>query len=259
MNIKDLLCKIDEIIPFSLSETWDNTGLIIGDNEMPVSDICLTLDATPEVIGQAADSKCNVIITHHPLIFSPISNVDTSSITGAAIKKAIKNDIAIISLHTNWDKSGLNNALASALNLNNTRTLQPQKKEEDRLGVIGELLQKEDPDDFLKMVKDAWNLSYVIYHETKDKKSISRVALCGGAASELWADALHENADVYITAEVKHHHRLAAIYKGLPIIEADHYEIESFSLSSLAKLLEKILKISIKIINPSIKTRFSAR
>ena len=259
MNIKDLLCRIDSFAPFNLSEIWDNTGLIIGDNEMPVSSICLTLDATPEVIDQAADSKCNVIITHHPLIFNPISSVDTSSLTGAVIKKAIKNDMAIISLHTNWYKSGLNVALASALNLKNIRPLQPQKKEEERFGVIGELPQKKNPDDFLKILRDAWNLSHVIYHEAKAKKSISTAAICGGAASEFWLDALHENADVYITAEVKHNHRLAAIHKGLPIIEADHYEIENFSLSSLAKSLKKITKINVKIINPSIKIKVSAQ
>jgi len=257
MNIRILLDRIDKIIPFNLSETWDNTGLIVGDNEMPVSDICLTLDATPEVVDQAADSKCNVIITHHPLIFNPISNVDTSSIIGAVIKKAIKNDIAIISLHTNWDKSGLNNALASALNLNNIRTLQPQKKEEDRFGVIGELSRKVNPDDFLSMVKQTWNLSHVIYHEAKSLKPVSSVAICGGSASEFWTDALHENADVYITAEVKYHHRLAAAYKGLSIIEADHYEMENFSLSSLAKSLNRIIKNNIKIINPSIKINTS--
>jgi len=255
MNLKELLNKIDKIIPFNLSETWDNTGLILGNNEMPVSDICLTLDATPEVVDQAADLKCNVIITHHPLIFNPINNVDTLTITGAVIKKAIKNDIAIISLHTNWDKSGLNNVLASALNLNNIRTLQPQKKEEDRIGVIGELTRKKNADDFLKMVMDAWSLTHVRYHEAKGKKTISRAAICGGAASEFWIDALHENADVYITAEVKYHHRLAAAYKGLSIIEADHYEMENCSLSSLAKSLNKIMKNNIKIINPSIKIK----
>jgi len=259
MNIKDLLHKIDKIVPFNLTETWDNTGLIVGDNEMPVSDICLTLDATPDVVDQAADSKCNVILTHHPLIFTPINNVDTSSLTGEAIKKAIKNDIAIISLHTNWDKSGLNNALASALKLDNIRTLQPQKKEDERIGVIGELPKKVIPDDFLKMVRDAWNLSHVRYHEAKCVKSVSCVAICGGAASEFWLDALHENADIYITAEVKYHHRLAAAHKGLSIIEADHYEMEKFSLSNLAKLLKKIIKNNIVIINPNIKIKISAQ
>jgi dinuclear metal center YbgI/SA1388 family protein len=253
MDIKDLLCKIDEIIPFSLSEAWDNTGLILGNNEMMVSNICLTLDATPEVIDMAADSKCNVIIAHHPLIFKSINSIDTSSITGAAIEKAIKNDIAIISLHTNWDKSGLNNVLAEALNLNNIRTLQPQKKEENRIGIIGKLPQEENTDDFLKILKRAWNLSHVICYEAKYKKTISSVAMCGGAGSDLWIDAFYEKADVFITAEVKRHHRLAALFKGLSIIEIDHYEMESVSLTSLGKLLENATKIKVDIINPVIK------
>ena len=259
MKIKDLLHQLDKIAPFCLSETWDNTGLILGDNETPVSGICLTLDATPNVVDQAAGLKCGVLITHHPLILDPVRNVDTSSFTGAVIKKAIKNDIAIISLHTNWDKSGLNNALASALKLKNIRTLRPHKNEEDRIGVIGELPRKENLDDFLKTVMDAWNLSHVICHEAKGKKTISRVAICGGSASELWIDAHNEKADAYITAEVKHHHRLAAAYKGLPIIEADHYEIENYSLPNLAKLLKKITKTDIKIIDPGIKIRIAAR
>ena len=253
MNIRELLHQIDEIVPFNLSETWDNTGLILGDNEMPVSKICLTLDATPEVIDKAAESKCNVIITHHPIIFSPISNVDTTTLTGAVIKRAIKSDIGIISLHTNWDKSGLNNSLARAINLNNIRTMQPKKKEEDRIGVVGELPQSEYLDDFLKTVRDSWNLSHVKAHETKDKKIISRVAICGGAGGEFWHDALAENADVYITSEVKCHQHLAAAYKGLHIVDTDHYEIESFSLLSLGESLRKTTGIDVEIINPLIK------
>ena len=251
MNIKDLLSEINDIVPFILTETWDNTGLILGDNDMPVSKICLALDATPEVIDHAAELECNLIITHHPLIFNPVRTIDTSTITGAAIRKAIKNDIAIISLHTNWDKSGLNNALASALRLNNIRTLQPDKKEEDRIGVIGELSQEENIGNFLKIVKDSWNLSHVICHEVKNIKNISRVALCGGAGGEFWLDALHENASVFITAEVKRSHYLAALYKGLSIIETDHYEMENYSLSSLKELLEKKISIDMEIINSS--------
>jgi len=259
MNIKELLSQIDKIIPFNRSEKWDNSGLIIGNDEMIVSNICLTLDITPEVIDQATASDCNVIITHHPLIFDPINAIDTSTFVGASIKKTLNNNIAVITLHTNWDKSGLNNALASALNLNNIRTLQPNKNEEDRIGVVGELSQTENPGNFLKIVKDAWNLSHVIFHEAKSKKVFSRVALCGGAGSGLWIDAFYENADVYITSEVKRHHRLAALYKGLSIIEIDHYEMESFSLISLKELLENVIDTNILIINPSTKIRVLTR
>jgi len=253
MDVRELLSQIDEVIPFNLSETWDNTGLLLGDNDMPVSKICLTLDATPEIIDQAVESNCNIVITHHPLIFNPMRNVDTSTLTGAVIKRALQKDIAIISLHTNWDKTGLNNTLASALNLNNIRTLQPKKKEEDRIGVIGELQQKDDIENFLKIVKNSWKLSHVKCHEIKTKKAISSVAICGGAGSELWLDALYENADAYITSEVKRYHHLEATYKGLYIVEIDHHEMESFSLSSLGKLLNKITKIDVDIINPLIK------
>lgn len=255
MNIKELLRKIDEIVPFSLSESWDNNGLIVGENEMPVSKICLTLDATPEVVDKAEEMKCNVVISHHPLIFDPIKNLDTSTLTGATIKRAIKKDIAVISLHTSWDKSGLNNALAFALRLNNIRTLQPKKKEEDRIGIIGELLQKENINDLLMIIKNAWNLSHVISHEPKYKKDISTVALCGGAGGEFWLDALYENADVYITAEVKRFQHLAATFKGLYIVETDHYEMESFALTSLRKLLYETTKIDIDIFNPYINIR----
>jgi dinuclear metal center YbgI/SA1388 family protein len=259
MNIKDLLCRIDEIVPFNLSETWDNTGLVIGDNEMLVSKICLTLDATPEVIDHAADSKCNVIISHHPLIFTPVKTIDTSTITGTAIKKAMKNDIAIISLHTNWDKSGLNNTLAAALNLVNIRTLQPKKNEECRIGVVGELPQEENLEDFLRILKNAWNLSHVICHETKNQKTVSKVAICGGSGGEFWLDALSENADVFITSEAKRHQCLAANYKGMYIIETNHYEMESFSLLNLKILLEKMLEIDIEIINPYVSINVLAR
>jgi dinuclear metal center YbgI/SA1388 family protein len=251
VNIRELLYEIDKIVPFNLSEEWDNTGLIIGNNDMPVSKVSLVLDVTPEIIDRAADSKCDVVISHHPTIFSPVSSIDTSTLTGATIKNALKHDIAIISLHTNWDKSGLNNTLALALSLNNIRTLQPKIKEEDRIGVVGELWQKKDPDSFLRMVKDAWNLSHVICHEPKNKKAIQKVGICGGAGGEFWLDALHENCDAFITSEVKRHHRLAANYKGMYIIATDHYEMENYSLSNLKQLLENNIEINIEILNPT--------
>ena len=129
MKLKELASYIDSITPLAFQESYDNSGLQIGNPEAEINSALLTLDITNDVIDEAIENKCDVIISHHPLIFSGIKKIIGANITEKIAIKAIKNDIAIYSAHTNLDnfEQGVSRKMAKKLNLNNVRVLLPLK------------------------------------------------------------------------------------------------------------------------------------
>ena len=117
----DIVGIINKIAPASLAEAWDNPGLQIGDPSAEVARIMVALDPTPDVIDSAIAASCQLLVTHHPLIFKPLKSISTSTPLGALIQKAIKGGVSILSMHTNYDiaSGGLNDLLASKIGLSN--------------------------------------------------------------------------------------------------------------------------------------------
>ena len=103
MLVRDFLNLIDSFAPFSLAQDWDNSGLMVGNYDSQVNKIAITLDPTCEAVLSASQNNCNVLLTHHPLLFRPVKKIDINSEPGKTISVAIKHNINIISVHTNWD------------------------------------------------------------------------------------------------------------------------------------------------------------
>ncbi len=118
----DILGIINKIAPVALAEPWDNTGLQIGDPAAEVTRIMVALDPAPDVIDSAIAASCNLLVTHHPLIFKPLKSISAATPHGAAIQKAIRGGLSIISMHTNYDiaRGGLNDLLAAKIGLSGT-------------------------------------------------------------------------------------------------------------------------------------------
>ncbi len=127
MNIKDLTFELEKIAPLSLQEDYDNSGLLIGNNKSEINQVLICLDVTPEVIEEAINTKSDLIIAHHPIIFRGLKRINGNSIVEEVVYKAIKNDIAIYAIHTNLDNvsEGVNSMLASKLGIQNPRILSP--------------------------------------------------------------------------------------------------------------------------------------
>ena len=233
--INDILNKI---APFEFAEEWDNPGLMAGNYNAKINKIAVTLDATPEAVIEAENFGCNILLTHHPLIFRGIKRVEINSEPGKTIYEALTRNITIIAVHTNWDKAegGVNFTLAKLLGLKNISILDNASG----FGVKGVLPEKILLDELLKLVKYSWNLNYLDCYtpESFDNvKNISRVALCGGSGAEFWRVAKNSNSDVYITADMKYHELIEATSSNLIIIRPDHGEMESASLIELVKKL----------------------
>ncbi|MBL3538567.1 Nif3-like dinuclear metal center hexameric protein [Aminivibrio sp.] len=235
MLVKDLLGNLDAMVPFSWAEEWDNSGLLVGDPESPVTGVVVSLDPTPEAVGYAVEKDCSVLVSHHPLIFSPLKKLDVSTATGKAVSFALKKDIAVISMHTNWDSSprGVNAAIAAAIGLESVSPLVPSVSGAWGLGALGNLPSALTGRELGQAIRSALMLSRLdLYGDSH--RPVYRLALCGGSGGGLWDGAKTAGADAYFTSDVKYHERLEALYEGLILLIGDHGEVESFSLDALA-------------------------
>jgi dinuclear metal center YbgI/SA1388 family protein len=130
MKIKDITTSLEIIAPLALQENYDNCGLIVGDKEWDVSKVLVTLDCTEAIVDEAIAEGCNLIVAHHPIVFSGLKKINGKNYVERTIIKAIKNDVAIYAIHTNYDNvmNGVNAMIASRLGLTNVKMLSPQRR-----------------------------------------------------------------------------------------------------------------------------------
>lgn len=239
-TVGDVYDVLNKFAPFETAESWDNVGLLIGGRGLAVSGIFLSLDCTSSTLELAAEVDSNLIITHHPVIFSPMTHLDSSSTP----YKAAAMGISVISAHTNLDiaQGGVNDALAELLELSNIRPLtQPQDMPANglSLGRLGELEHSLTPKQLAEFVcgkLGAKGLSY-----TGCSELISTVAVCGGAGGSLLSTAKQMGAQALITGEAKHSHLLEAAELDIALIAGGHFATEVVVLPTLHKLLSDAL------------------
>lgn len=235
MKIKDIVNFLEEKFPLNLQEDWDNSGLQIGNVENDLTNIMISLDLDDEVIEKAIKKSCNLIINHHPFIFSPIKSIDLRKNYSKKIEKLIKNDISVYAMHTNLDKGkgGVNDNLAKILEFKKIFNLDTQSDiPMARFGLVDEISSA----DFAKFVKEKLNCKGLILYGNKDKK-IKKVAICGGAGSEFIKDAINKKCDLIITSDVKYHEALDNC-KDINIIDPGHFASENHVIYMLKDLLE---------------------
>lgn len=251
MLVKELLRNIDRAVPFGWAEEWDNSGLLLGNPANSVSGIALSLDPDLESLKFALKKGCSVLVSHHPLIFSPVRRIDASSGVGEAIAFAMKNDISVIAMHTNWDGApgGVNAVLAGALGLESVSPLVPSDRGAWGMGAAGRLSPPMRLLELGQKIRLALNLSRLYFYGDPERPA-GRLALCGGSGGGLWPAALDSGADAFLTSDVKYHDRLEALGRGLNLFVADHGEAESFSLDALADVLSEVSGQKIFLFRP---------
>lgn len=343
MKMFDIMQELELIAPSHYQEAYDNAGLIVGDASAECTGIVVSLDAIEEVVDEAITKKYNLIVTHHPIIFSGLKKLTGKNYVERTILKAIKNDIAIYAIHTNLDnvKKGVNNKIAEKIGLQNLQILQPKENilkklivltpldkaedlrkalftagaghlgkysecsfntegtgtfkpeagaepyvgkigkrhEENEIkievifpgylehkilnamieahpyeevaydiialenshsdvgsGMIGEMDQSLDENVFFEKIKAAFNLK-VIKHTNLSGRKIKKVAICGGAGSFLISAAISNNADVYITSDIKYHEFFDA--EKMLLMDIGHYESEQYTIDLLYDILRE--------------------
>lgn len=344
MTIAQIIDYLEQLVPLTIQESYDNCGLLVGDKNEVVSNVLISLDCTEEIIEEAIEKKCQLIISHHPLIFNGIKKITGGNYVERSLVKCIQNNIAIYALHTNLDnyRFGVNFEISNRLNLNNTRVLLPKNQslmklvtyvpeshveevtralfesgagrigdyaechfrtegrgtylplenanpfegsrgarsnvkelkieflvESSRVnpivqqlisvhpyeevaydlvalqnknafegaGMIGELVDPLNSEEFLTKVKDTFDCG-CIKHTALLNKPIRKVAVCGGSGSFLLQHAIAQQADVFITSDMKYHEFFDAD-KRILVLDIGHYESEQFTKHLIADILKK--------------------
>ena len=240
MKLSALLEFFETIAPLHLQEDYDNAGLITGDHDMEITGVITCLDSTEQVIQEAIDNNCNVVVAHHPIIFSGLKNLTSANYIQKTIQLAIKNDIAIVAMHTNLDnvfQNGVNERIANKIGLKNLKILKPKDPTEPNIGsgMIGDFPEAIDSMKFLKLLKANMAVNCVKYTNIH-KDRIAKVAVAGGSGGFLLKDAIKQKADIFITADYKYHEFFDANNKII-IADIGHYESEQFTIELLSELI----------------------
>ncbi len=243
MKIKEVLQYLEEIAPLEYQERYDNSGLIVGDQEVELTGALICLDSTEEVIDEAVELGYNLVIAHHPVIFQGIKKLTGKTYIGRTVLKAIKNDIAIYAIHTNLDNhfcNGVSTKIAHKLGFENLEILDPKREfllrnKQVGTGVIANLDKPFEEMDFLHHIKEKLNLNVIKYTNLRNKP-VKKVAICGGACSFLLNKAISVGADVFVTADFKYHEYFNAENK-LIIADIGHYESEIYTIELIYDIL----------------------
>ena len=237
MKIQEVLSALEQFAPLPLQESWDNAGLQIGLTEAEVSGALLCLDVTEKVIDEAISKGCNLVVSHHPLLFHGLKQVSDANDVQRTVRKAIKADVCVISMHTNMDnaRGGVNFKIAERLGL--IGEMGPMSSQEKIPMVVAELPQPLEAQAFIEQVKERFGVKCAMCNELL-QRPISKVAICGGAGDFMLDEAIAKGADAFITGEM-HYHVYFGHEQQIQICVIGHYESEQFTSEIFRDIIEK--------------------
>lgn len=240
IKVKEIASAIETFAPKDLQESYDNVGLQVGNPESAVNAVLLCLDVSEDVLKEAKDRECNLIVSHHPLIFKGIKNLTGADDTQRMVIEALKNNIAVYSAHTNLDSvwDGVSHEIARRLGLMDLEVLEPQTQNiKAGLGVVGNI--KPLPKiEFLRKVKDTFKVGALRYSAQSPSLVVRRVAVCGGSGASLLSSAIKAKADILVTGDVKYHD-FTSFGSEILIADIGHYESELCSREILSRVIRE--------------------
>ena len=231
MKVKEVLNALEQFAPLPLQESWDNAGLQVGLTEAEVSGALLCLDVTEAVVDEALRKGCNLVVSHHPLLFRGLKTISDLTDVQRTVRKAIQHEVCVVSMHTNMDNAqgGVNFKIAEKLGLQDAAFMNPKRvgDVECGSGVIGTFEEPMAADDFVLKVKRAFGVECAMTNELLRRK-VNRVAICGGAGDFLLDEAVSAGADAFITGEM-HYHQYFGYEQRIQICVIGHYQSEQFT------------------------------
>ncbi len=241
MKIIEVVDALEQFAPLPLQEGFDNAGLQVGLTETEVSGALLCLDVDEKIVDEAVSLGCNLIVSHHPLIFHKLAQISDTDYVQRTVIKALQNNITIISMHTNMDNAlgGVNHKIAEKMQLSNVEFLGETKNAGGVIGgsgVIGNLVRPLAADDFVLMLKRTFDVECVQANQLL-RRDIKRVALCGGTGSFMLADAIKAGADAFVTGEM-HYHEFFGHEQEIQIAVIGHYQSEQFTNEIFKSIIE---------------------
>lgn len=240
IDVFNFLCTL---APLELQMSFDNSGFLAGDKNAEVHKVLLALDVTDAVVDEAVENKSELIVSHHPVIWNPLRSVTVEQPSSRKLMKLIKNDISVISMHTNLDiaEGGVNDVLISLLGAECSGKL-----DGDNCGRTGVLPNEMELKDFLAFCRKSLNANGLRYVDGGRK--VKRLAVMGGAGADAMVDAIARGCDTYVTADIKYHQFLEAKELGLNLIDAGHFCTEAPVMPVLAaKIKEAFPELDVRV------------
>lgn len=248
LKVEDIHNILEKRAPSILKENYDNIGLMVGDMKSEVKCILIALDCTLEVIDEAIRNNCNLIFTHHPLLFKRPYSITTDTLIGKKIIKLIRNDINVYSSHTNLDsvKGGINDIIMGKLGLIDYKVIEPSRIKSYGeygcgIGRIGSLAEPITLDGLCSKVKECLNVSSIRY-AGNEFKIINRVALINGSGQDYFDAARALGADCVITGDTTYHYVSDFQEQGIAVIDAGHFGTEWPAMEIVANFLRDEIK-----------------
>lgn len=232
---------VEEIVPGEFAEEWDNSGMQLGNTDWQVEKVWVALDPLPEVISAACREDIDLVITHHPLIFKPLTTIDVNTLEGFVIQQALDHQVAIYAAHTNLDRvtDGVNDVLASRIGLCNTTSLSIDvSKEKPGFGRIGNLLQ---PTPFVLLaenLKQVLGLDHVRVVGKLDMM-VKTAAVCSGSGSGMLNAFFDSGADVFISGDLRYHDARNIEFAQKALIDIGHFASEHLIVETFAERLKR--------------------
>ncbi len=238
--VQDVCNALEEFAPLAWQEDYDNCGLLVGNRQQPLTGVLLCIDVTTEVLYEARKKGCNMIVSHHPLIFGGLKSITGRTDVERCVEMALKWDIAIYAAHTNFDNApnGVSWRMAEKLGLKSCRVLSEKAGYEGvGCGVVGELTTAMNEQEFFAMLKNVFGTPCIRHTECLGRK-LKKVALCGGSGADFIEEAMAAQADVYVTADLKYHDFFRAENRLL-LVDVGHFESEQFTKEIFFEQLKK--------------------
>lgn len=257
MKCREIIDELKKKWPEEYAQGWDNVGLLAGDGEQEVHHIFVALDVTDATLEQAIACKADMMITHHPLLLSPVKKVVADDFMGRRLIKLIRCGISYYAMHTNFDVTGMGNLNAASLELEFPSVLEVTHEDASgtRVGIgrVGMLHEPMTLEAFGSYVKEHLGLEHVrVYGEPQTV--IKKAAIASGSGSDMAEAALRAEADVLVTGDVKYHTALDALAQGIAMVDGGHYGTEMIFIDymeeTLREMFPELLISSAKIQQP---------
>ena len=239
MRICDIVAPIERFAPLGLQEPYDNSGLVVGRADCEVRGVLLAVDVTEQVIDEAIELGCNMIITHHPIIFHPLKRLNGASVVERCVERAIRHDIALYACHTNLDAApgGMSWRVGAMLGLESLTLLQPSEHDGAGFGVVGQLPKACSLSEVLALVRSVFGVK-AIRHSAPIDRDISRVAVVTGSGGSMMDAVRGAKCDLYLTADLRYNDFFAPMGEFV-VADMGHFESEFCAIQILFDILSK--------------------
>jgi dinuclear metal center YbgI/SA1388 family protein len=247
LKVRDINNIMESYAPSCLKESYDNVGLMVGDLDSQITSIMVALDCTLEVIKEAVEKNCNLILSHHPLLFIKPSTITMETLQGRKIIELVKNDINVYSSHTNLDiaSEGLNDILTKLLGFKHWTIIETAKRnsegEAQGIGRLVSLDRSITLEQLCERVKVSLDIKEIRF-AGQEKMQINKIAIINGSGEDYFKAAFECGADCIITGDTSYHYVSDYMEMGIGIIDAGHFETEWPSMKVVADVLRNKLR-----------------